>query len=402
MDKAIWNRFRSTSNILVENTSVVFTRFLLNKIDWSWRLNAILGARGVGKTTLLLQHMKQNHFKSAEAIYVTLDDYYFSEHRLYHFIEEARTLGITHFFLDEVHKYPGWAREIKNVYDAIQDVKLTFTGSSIIEILKQEADLSRRAIEYQLPELSFREYLSFNRDVRFDSVKLMDLLENAQDISSDISKTIKPLVHFKTYLETGAYPFFIENTEMYGRRLQRTVQLVIDSDLQFIQGYNPQNAKKIHQLLYILAANVPFKPNITTLSKKIGITRNTIIQYFHYLEKAEIIQMIYPSGISTSILQKPEKILLQNPNLAYAIAPDAVNSGSLRESFFVSQVSVDHEVALHRQADFIVDGKYTFEVGGLSKQQGQIQNISDAYLALDDMEKSVNNVIPLWMFGLLY
>jgi hypothetical protein len=304
--------------------------------------------------------------------------------------------------LDEVHKYPGWARELKNIYDSIPDVNVTFTGSSILEILKQEVDLSRRSITYTLPELSFREYLSLSETIDLSPISLEDLRTNSWQIANEINHKIRPLKHFQNYLNHGAYPYFVESKKFYHERLQKTIKLIVESDLQFIEGYNPQNARKINQLLYILTNNVPYKPNVSSLSKKIGITRNTIIQYFHYLEKAAIIHILQFHGISVSALQKPEKVLLKNPNLAFAIAPDSVNSGSLRESFFVSQLSQKHNVSLHKKADFIVDDKYVFEVGGKNKSQKQLPDVSEAYLAIDGVENAVNKSIPLWMFGLLY
>jgi len=386
----------------VKKTQTSFQRFLIDKIDWSWRLNAILGARGAGKTTLLLQQMKKTHAKGDTAVYASLDDYYFTENRLYQFVDDMRAKGYTHFFLDEVHKYQGWARELKNIYDSIPDVNITFTGSSILEILKQEVDLSRRSVGYYLPELSFREFLKLAHDIHFESHSLEDIVNNSWQIASDIVQEIKPLVHFQEYLAFGAYPYYLENKNLYHERLQKTIRLIIESDLQFIEGYNPQNANKINKLLYILANNVPFKPNITKLSERIGTTRNTVIQYLNYLEKASIIHSLHPQGSSVSTLQKPEKTLLRNPNLAYAISPEFVNTGSLRESFFVSQLSVGHSVETHSSADFTIDNKYVFEVGGKNKSSKQIKGLPSSYLAIDDVENAVGNSIPLWLFGLLY
>lgn len=370
-------------------------------MQWEWRLNGIIGARGTGKTILLLQRLS-DILKHTKAVYLSLDEFYFTENRLYPTIVELRSRGYTHFFLDEIHKYTGWSRELKNLYDTYEDIHIIFTGSSILDILKQEVDLSRRAVMYEMPELSFREYLSLDKQLDIPSVPLADILSNHVELASNLPADFRPVAHFQRYLKTGAYPFFLEGEALYHHRLLQVVHLIIESDLQFIEGYDPRNARKIFQLLYILAQNVPFKPNISKLSEKIGVTRNTLIQYLHYLEKANILHLLYNEGQSISILQKPEKVLLHNPNLAHTISPTVVNVGSIRESFFVSQVRLHHRVALHAKADFVIDEQYVFEIGGTGKTQKQLRETPQGYLVKDDIELGYENVIPLWMFGLLY
>jgi len=391
------------SQQLVLNTNSDFKRFLFSKIQWDWRLIGILGARGCGKTTLILQYLKQKFGISNEAVYVSLDDFYFTENRLIDFIIKFRQLGGKHLFVDEVHKYPDWARELKNAYDRFPDLKIVFTGSSILDILKQDVDLSRRAVMYHLPGLSFREYLDFQNLGKFENYKLENILNSHQELALQITKEIKPLVYFADYLKYGYYPYFKENISLYPTRLSQTLKLIIENDLKFIEGYDAANARRIEQLLYILATNAPFKPNISKLSEKIGIYRSTLVQYLHYLEKAEIINSLYREGISISILQKPEKIFLGNTNISMLLGSNQSNKGSLRETFFLSQIKVDHTVNLPAgEGDFIIDNKYLFETGGKNKTGRQIADIPDSFIVSDDMETGVYNKIPLWLFGFLY
>jgi predicted AAA+ superfamily ATPase len=322
------------SNQLITTVSTKFVRYLYEQIDWRWKLNGIIGARGTGKTTLLLQQLKKNHGTSFEAIYISLDDLYFTAHSLLEFVEQFRNKGGRYLYIDEVHKYKNWAIEIKNIYDTYPNINIVFTGSSIIDILKQNVDLSRRAVIYYLHGLSFREYLSFLGIGEIKAIALSDILKNHTTIASEIIAKLNPLQYFVDYLKWGYYPFFIENKKLYFRRLEQTLNQIIESDLNFIEGYDTKNTQKIKQLLYILSTNVPFKPNIVKLSEKTGIHRNTLVSYIHYLEKAQIINAVYPAGISISILQKPEKIYLNNTNLSYLLAEETPNQGNLRKHFF--------------------------------------------------------------------
>ena len=390
------------SNRLIQNTSLDFQREALRSIKWDWRMNSIIGARGVGKTTLLLQRAKMAHGAGTEAIYVSMDDIYFTENRLVDFADSFYKTGGKALYLDEVHKYPGWARELKNIYDGYPDLKVNFTGSSIIELLKQDVDLSRRAILYELTGLSFREYLKLNGLLDFDKIELEGLLDNHLEIAGEIIGQIRPLQHFAEYLKTGYYPYFLEGKEFYQDRLEQSIRLVIENDLNFIPGYDPRNARKIYQLFYILATNVPFKPNISKLSERIGVHRNTLTQYFYHLEKTRLIHTLLPAGISISILQKPEKIFLHNTNIAYAISPKNIDTGNLRETFLLNQLKPKHEVTLPKKGDFFVDEIFTFEVGGASKTKAQIRDVPDSFVVSDGIELGTNYRMPLWLFGFLY
>ncbi len=390
------------SNWLVSRVTEQFVRYLYKQIDWDWRMVGIIGARGVGKSTLLLQHLKNTHGISKQAVYVSLDDFYFTNNRLYDFVEQYRALGCRYFYLDEVHKYPTWARELKNLYDTYSDINLIFTGSSIIDILKEKVDLSRRAVLYKLNGLSFREYLSITNLAHEPAFTLDEVLTNHVQIANEIALRIKPLEHFSTYLKQGYYPFIIENANVYNRRIEQIIQLVLETDLNFVEGFNPRNISKIKHLLYIIALQVPFTPNIVQLSQKIDIHRNTLIEYLHYLEKTELLKLAYHSGKSVSSLQKPDKIYLNNANLSYVISGENVNPGTVRETFFINQLAVNHSVNLAAKGDFLVDGNYTFEIGGKTKDYKQIADIQNSFIALADIETGIFNKIPLWLFGMLY
>lgn len=390
------------SKIIAASISLEFIRSFYDTVDWDSRLIGIVGARGTGKTTMILQYLK-NHFASSdEAIYLTLDDIYFTNNTLLDVIERFRHRGGKHIFLDEVHKYPNWAIEIKNIYDYYKDIKIVFTGSSIIDLLKQEVDLSRRAVMYELPGLSFREYLAFSGIADLPSFSLHEILTNHNHISATIVSQIKPLKYFDDYLSFGYYPFYTESPSTYHLRLEQVVRMIIEVELQFIDGFDVQKSRKIYQLLYILASNVPFKPNISKLSEKIGIHRNTLVNYIHYLEKARLINSLSATGKSISTLQKPEKIFLENPNLSYVLAPEFVNKGTLRETFLLNQLKFNHNISLPKVGDFLIDEKITIEVGGRGKSNKQIEGLENAYIASDELEIGSFNKIPLWLFGFMY
>jgi predicted AAA+ superfamily ATPase len=391
------------SNLLVQNQSLSPVRSLVDRIDWKDRLIGILGSRGTGKTTLLLQRLKREFGVGSQAVYITLDDIYFTENKLVDFVALFRQQGGKVLFIDEVHKYPEWAREIKNIYDFYKDVKIVFTGSSITDMLRQHADLSRRAVQYELTGLSFREYLNFTGTYQHEIVELSDVFKHHSEIALSIATRIKPLQHFNDYLQSGYYPFFLENKNTYILRLEQMVKMIVENDVRFIEGFDASNTRKIYQLLYILATNVPFKPNIAKLSGKTGIHRNTLVQYIYYLERARLINTLAAKGKSISTLQKPEKIFLENTNLHVALSQEKADKGSLRESFFLNQlVNAGHRVSLPLQGDFYINDSYTMEVGGRDKALSQIKNVKNSFVAADDIEAGALHKVPLWLFGFLY
>jgi predicted AAA+ superfamily ATPase len=396
-------KLRLKSAVLAEQTSTNQVRQLYQEIDWSDRLIGVLGARGTGKTTLLLQRLKLVFSTDPSALYISMDDIFFASHSLVDFAETFRSMGGKMLFIDEVHKYQGWAREIKNIYDTYKDVSIVFTGSSVIDIYIQEADLSRRAVFYELPGLSFREYLQFEGIYLMETIGLEDILKNHSQIALKITQDIRPLPYFDSYIHHGYYPFYKENIRTYSIRLEQVIRLIVETELRYVDGFDIHNTNKVIQLLAILAENVPFKPNISKLSEKIGISRQTVVQYLHYLEKARLINTLHTTGASTSTLQKPEKIFLENPNLHFVLTTGECNSGSLRESFLLNQLkNAKHDVSLPEKGDFIIDRNFTLEVGGKNKGKKQVSGMDQAYIVADAIEIGIDQKIPLWLFGMLY
>lgn len=379
---------------LVEKTDISFIRFLHDKINWNSRLIAIMGARGVGKTTLLLQHIKlYNNLQ--DTLFVFADDLYFSEHRLYHVASEFYKHGGKHFYIDEIHKYSDWSREIKMIYDHFPELQVVVTGSFVLELFKGSADLSRRAILYTLPGLSFREYLNMSLEQDFSSKTLEEIVSNKVE-TPGISR---PLPLFEEYLESGYYPFFKE-TE-YERRLRNVINQTLENDIPMYAGMNISTAKKLKQLLYIISQSSPFKPNFTKIGAMMDVHRNQVNDFLFYLEKAGMIMQLRNHTGGIRGLGKVEKVYLSNTNIIHALAEDKPDKGNLRETFFLSQMNVNHHVTSSPSADFTID-KYTFEVGGKSKTRRQIIDIPRSYLVKDNIEFGYQNSIPLWNFGFNY
>jgi len=378
-------------------------RSIMHEINWQARLIGIKGARGVGKTTLILQYIKLNFDKKPEkALYASLDNIWFSKNSLSELADKFVKKGGTHLFLDEVHKYPDWSVELKNIYDDYPELSIVFTGSSLLEILNARADLSRRAVVYTLQGLSFREYLNLTNQTNFEAYTLNDILENHSDISNHIVKQIKPLQFFAQYLKAGYYPFFLEQAELYFQRLEEVVNLILEIELPQLKQLNLAYLPKIKQLLYIIAVSAPFTPNISKLSERIGINRETLLSYLWYLNQAQLIANIYRDSKGITRLQKPDKLFLENSNLMFALSPDAINTGNMRETFFVNQLKYQHRVEIAEQADFFIDNQYIIEIGGMTKGRRQIKNLENAFIAADNLEFGFENKIPLWLFGFLY
>ncbi len=388
------------SALKISNSPSRFTRYLFDKINYKQPLISIKGARGVGKTTLLLQIAKK--FRDKKVLYVSLDDLFFTSNTLYGLAERFYQFGGELLLLDEVHKYPNWSREIKLIYDDFGGLKTIFTSSSILDIYKGESDLSRRAITYELKSLSFREYLILFNKIDFPAYDLSEITENHQQIALEIVRKTKILQHFHNFLKTGAFPYYLGNTADYYQQLMQTVNLILEVDLPSIQDIEYSKVAKIKRLLYVLSLSVPFTPNISKLSEKVGLTRNALIQVLHWLSKAHLIHIYYNSGRSISSLNKPDKIWLHNTNLSYALANNQPDTGNLRETFFLSQLSDLHEISLPKHGDFFVDNQYIFEVGGKNKTKKQIKTEDNAFVVKDMIEVGAFNQIPLWLFGFLY
>lgn len=387
---------------LLKNLKTVFRSHMHNMIDWSERMIGVKGARGVGKTTLLLQHIREEFGTDESCLYVNLDDIALPFENLVNLAEEFEKRGGKYLFLDEVHKYDNWSKELKNIYDSFPELHVIFTGSSMLDILKGNADLSRRAIVYHMKGLSFREFIQIKTDKTFPGYTISDILKNHISICREINESIKPFQYFNDYLKFGYYPFFLESETNYHSKLSNTLSLTLQTDLLLLSNIETQYISKIKKLLNLLSTNVPYKPNISNLSAAIGVSWQSVIHYLQSLHEACIIFLIHQEGKSISSLAKPEMIYLFHPNLFYLFQYEQPNSGSLRESFFLNQVSQKHSIEKAKRGDFVVDGKYYFELGGKNKTPHQIAGVPNSYVVADNIEYGFGNKIPLWLFGFLY
>jgi predicted AAA+ superfamily ATPase len=386
----------------LDNTPLDYIRGIADIIQWESRLTGIKGARGVGKTTLLLQHLKKNFQRDGSSLYVSLDNIWFADNRLTDMTDRFVKQGGRYLYLDEVHKYPGWSRELKNIYDDHPQLHIVFTGSTLLEIPDARADLSRRAVVWSMQGLSFREYLNLVLRLALPVVSLENILHDQVTVEHDILSVVKPLKYFGSYLKRGYYPFFLEVPSLYYSRLEEVVNMTIEIELPLLRKVETASVPKLKKLLQVVAESVPFVPNISKLGERSGLNRNTVVSYLGYLEEAHIIRNIYKDAKGITRLQKPDKIYLENTNLMYALSPANVNAGNVRETFFISQVGESHLTEYAEHGDFIVDGRYVFETGGASKSSRQLKNIKDSFVVADDLEYGSGNRIPLWLFGFLY
>lgn len=386
----------------ISKTPVNFKRYIFDKIEWNDRLICVTGARGSGKTTLFLQHIKQNLAKDATVLYISLDDLYFTENKLSNVVEDFYNRGGRFLFIDEVHKYKNWSIEIKNIYDTYTDLKVAITGSSMLEINEGKVDLSRRMSVYHLHNLSYREFLEFEKGIVFPKTELSTLLKSHIEIAYTVTETIGPLTHFAAYLQYGCLPFYKENKDQYPLRLNNIINITLESDIAIAESIDFEHLKKLKLLMYVISQSVPFSPNIVKLAEKIEIDRRTVIKYLELLQRAEMITLLTDAQKGVSVLAKPQKIYLANTNIAYSLANSTANIGNIRETFFLNQLRAIANVNYTPVGDFNVNKQYIFEVGGKNKDFTQIRNIADSYLACDDITTGLGNKIPLWLFGFLY
>lgn len=390
------------SENLITKTPLSFKRYLFDIIQWQDRLIGIKGARGTGKTTILLQWLKESSIPLGKKLYLSLDELYFTTNSLTDTARNFYQEGGKVMVLDEVHKYPNWSQEIKNLYDRYDGLQIIFTGSSIIDIARQEGDLSRRALLYELKGLSYREYLNFTQQLNLPPITLEKLVWSGSGFRSMFPEDFKPLVYFKDYLQFGYYPFSTANKLSYYPRLRQLTRAIVEFDMAELRGFDIRHAKKMLQLLYVIAQQVPFKPNINSLASKTGIHRNSINNYLYFLSEARLVHLLHKNGISVSTLQKPEKIYMENSNLLFALSDTTPTSGTIREVFFCNQLQTLHAITYTDTADFEVDSKYIFEIGGKNKGSKQIAGKQNAWLVKDDLEYSAGRALPLWAFGFLY
>lgn len=388
-------------NMLLKHTSTGHVRSLYNEVSWGARLVGIKGARGVGKTTMMLQRIKLAFLDTSKALYVSLDDIWFAGHSLLDLAEHAVQDGITNLFIDEVHRLPGWERQIKNVYDFYPTLSIVFTGSSLLVLDHSVADLSRRCLMYSLPGLSFREFLEF-QGMTFPKLTLADILYGHERLAGEISVDKDILKLFRQYLRHGFYPFYTNESEAdYLTRVNNMIASVIDYDIPAVEKVEYATLLKAKQLLTIMASQTPSPLNAKVTAEMLDVAKNHLIKILSLLERSQILRLLYyRSERNPKSMSKPQKVLLDNPSLLYAMG--YADTGKVRESFFASMMAKEHEVAYPKDGDLLVDGRYLFEVGGARKSFKQIKDIPDSFVASDDIEFGLGNKIPLWLFGFLY
>ena len=389
---------------LLAYTEGEFFRFLHNTIPWDQRMIAIKGLRGAGKTTMILQHIKYISSDPAKSLYVTADHPWFYNQTLLDLADQWNKAGGKVLYIDEVHKYANWSRELKNIYDGYPGMKVVFTASSALDIYRGESDLSRRVLSYELSGMSFREYLELAYKIKIPQIALHELWSNHIEISRSIREVLEsPLVIFKEYLVSGYLPFTNTNKEMdYLTRLFHIIDSSISNDLAFIQNYSASHAVKIKKLLGVIAESAPFEPNITAIAKKLNLGRDTVNNFLQNLQSAHLLNLVNRPTQGIAALQKPDKIYLENTNLSFALNSNP-EIGTIKETFLFNQLkNAGHKVQLADKGDFLINGKQTIEVGGKRKSNKQILNLEDAYIAADEIEIGFGNKIPLWLFGFLY
>lgn len=380
---------------MLSRTKTNFHRYLYDEIDWQNRLIGITGPRGVGKTTLLLQHIKEKHDRQ-EVLYVTVEDFYFSTHRLTDLAKELVQRGVRWLYIDEIHKYPEWSRELKLIYDYYPDLNVVFTGSSVLDIRKGASDLSRRAIMYAMQGLSFREYLGLFHKI---NVPVYSLEEITHHGVKPVEGLEFPLPLFKAYLKTGYYPFSRERG--FNERLREIVGQTLETDIPVFAGMNAYVGHKLKRLMGIISESVPFKPNFTKIASMLDVSRNVVGDYLLYMEEAGMITRLRDDTGGIRGLGKVEKTYLDNTNLIYSLVGERADIGNVRETFFMNQTRLRNEVISSPISDFQIAGM-TFEVGGKSKGQKQLAGAEQAFVVKDDIETDMLNIIPLWYFGLTY
>ena len=386
---------KQLSDSAIKSTDTRFLRYMYHLIPWENRMTAIVGPRGVGKTTLLLQYIKL-HLSTKDALYVSAESIYFANHTLFDTAMRFSQYGGRHLFIDEVHKYKGWATELKMIYDNLPSLQVVFTGSSVLDIYKGTADLSRRVLVYQMQGLSFREFLNMRFGTDVPAYSLQQIVDHEVVLPQQIEH---PLALFDEYIHHGYYPFF--NDYGYEMRLGQIVSMTLETDIPQYANYSIAVSTKLKELMQVIADSVPFKPNMSTIATAVKVDRNKLPDYFDLMGRAGLISLLREPTKGVRVLGKVEKVYLDNTNLAFALTTSEPDKGNLRETFFFNQMRVNHRVFNSPVSDFLIDGR-TFEIGGRNKGQKQIAEAEDGYVVKDGIETGFGNVLPLWCFGMNY
>lgn len=396
---------------IIKATTMDFERHCTGKhnveINWDTPLMALRGQKGVGKSTMMLQYIKRHYSLGDKSVlYCSCDWSYFASHTILELVDEFCRNGGKHIFLDEIHKYDNWSREIKEIYDTYPELKVVISGSSLLRLMEGDSDLSRRCINHEIQGLSFREFLHFYKKIETPVASLDDILKNSWDICEMVNDKCKPLPMFKEYLRYGYYPYYkkLKNPIDYHSAIEQVMNYVIDDELPRICGVELSNTRKIKALMNILASSEPFEVDISRFSVQSGLQRNTIIEYLSHLSNANLISLLYTDYNNVKKMQKPDKIYLDNSNIHYALASSPnVHIGTIRETFAVNQLSYRHKVEYSKsRADFSIDDRYTFEIGGKGKNFKQVAEIPDSYVFADDIEYPSGDKLPIWLLGMMY
>lgn len=400
-----YNELIELSNKKILELKENFVRSIDKRINWNSRLIGVKGARGCGKTTLLLQHLKNNHIDlaaSGKALFASLDNVWFAKNSLLELADSFSKSGGKILYLDEVHKYPDWHIYLKNIYDDYPELQVVFTGSSLLQILDARADLSRRAVMYKMQGLSFREFLNIKTEHNFPEIALEEILSEHTKHSFNICSKVRPFEFFSEYLRTGYYPFFMEGIDTYYMKLEETLNMILEMELPLFRKIDIAYVSKVKKLMAVIAESSPFMLNISKVAGAMELNRLTLLSYLKSLTDAKLIQSLYKDLNSVSAMQKPDKIFLENTNLMYLYQGKNVDEGNLRETFLLNQLSYNQSVEFSAVSDFFVNRKYTIECGGKNKTGEQLKNIENAFVAADGIETGVGTKVPLWMFGFLY
>lgn len=389
--------------LYISQVSIDIVRDMINKVNWNSQLMAIKGSRGVGKTTMMRQYIKNTYGENAgEALYCVLDSMYFSSHSLLELAERFHLMGGKHLFLDEVHKYPTWCKEVKEIYELYPKLKITFSGSSLLQILNADADLSRRVLSYTMAGLSFREFLRFYYGIELPVCNLEEILTNANNICKEVCKVCSPQKMFEEYLRVGYYPFYDGSEIEYYSRIENVASFIIEQEMTELCGVERAYTRKIKAMLLFLANNVPYEVNIAKLASYLELNKATVLSYLNALQKAQLLHLLYADNKSVTKMQKPDKIYIHNTNMLCAFTQNH-KIGTLRECFVVNQLSVNHTVEYGKTVgDFKIDGKWTFEVGGEGKSFEQIADIPNSFILADNLEFPIGKKLPIWLVGLSY